>query len=155
MMAKGTAICTCATCGSTFKVEATKYNRDEANQWEAWAERNYTECKTCYATRKQAERAAENEEASAKAQEQGLPELTGSPKQIAWAETIRMAMLEKLSAESEKEGGAGEWENFIAWVKEEYTSARYWIDNRGENVYSFMLREVPIYKKKKGISDEI
>ncbi|HHE3462808.1 TPA: hypothetical protein ACPDI7_002030 [Pasteurella multocida] len=56
------------------------------------------------------------EKAQQVAQEQGLPALSGSPKQIAWAEQIRTYCLANLPAN--KIGGA-----------KRATTAKYWIDN--------------------------
>lgn len=50
-MAKATAICTCATCGDTFRKEKACYNRREADEFEAWAVDNITECPSCYGKR--------------------------------------------------------------------------------------------------------
>ena len=47
-MAKATAKCTCAKCGKIFEVTQICYNRQEANRFEDYAERNYTECRDCY-----------------------------------------------------------------------------------------------------------
>lgn len=87
-MAKATAICTCATCGAEFEKIAFKRNRTEANEWEAWAVANIDECPDCYRARLAAERDAENRAAMEDAKATGLPSLTGSDKQIAWATTI-------------------------------------------------------------------
>ena len=60
----------------------------------------------------------ENEDAKKKASELDLPILEGSPKQIAWAESIRMKFLEmNLSKESKD------------WIVSK-TSAKFFIDNR-------------------------
>ncbi len=50
-MAKATAICTCSTCGETFRKQTTKRNRREADSWEQWAVENYDECPKCYGAR--------------------------------------------------------------------------------------------------------
>lgn len=47
-MAKATAICTCAECGTTFEKSTTKSNRREADNWESWAISNYTQCPQCW-----------------------------------------------------------------------------------------------------------
>ena len=81
-MARGIATCTCATCGKQFEKIVFRSKRSEADSWVAWAERNYDQCPDCW-------KAAQEAVAKAEAEKAGLPELTGSPKQIAWAERIR------------------------------------------------------------------
>lgn len=58
-------------------------------------------CPECYSAKLAADRAAASAAAAEQAKATGLPALTGSDKQIAWAETIRanaVAQLAKLSA---------------------------------------------------------
>ena len=58
-------------------------------------------CPECYSAKLAADRAAASAAAADQAKAAGLPALTGSEKQIAWAETIRakaVAQLDKLSA---------------------------------------------------------
>ena len=61
--------------------------RDRKAEWE---ERRL--CYDCWKAEQQAKREAENKAAAEAAKENNLPELSGSEKQIAWAETIRSAM---------------------------------------------------------------
>lgn len=51
-MAKATANCICLECGSEFTKSKTCYNRTEANNWEKWAEENYTQCPKCWGKEK-------------------------------------------------------------------------------------------------------
>ena len=51
-------------------------------------------CPECYKKQKEEEKEKANEEAKEKAKEMELPELVGSEKQIAWANTIRIKVLE-------------------------------------------------------------
>lgn len=53
-------------------------------------------CEECYKKHLEEERAKANQEALEKAKEMELPELEGSEKQVAWANTIRNNFLEKL-----------------------------------------------------------
>lgn len=99
-MAKASAVCTCKTCGETFTVSTFKTNRREADSWEKWAADHYDECDACRTKRIEAERAAESAKAAAEAKDLGLPELNGTPKQVAWAERIRADFLREW----------GEWE---------------------------------------------
>ena len=147
-MAKGIAHCTCKKCGKEFTREAFKYNRAEATRWEAWAVEYYDECGDCYAARKAAEREAENQAAAEAAKEQALPELTGSPKQIAWAETIRQKYIAAIDQKIEEIKSSklrrvaenrsemlGEAQGFREWLLT-HTDSRFWIDNRDiDSVY--------------------
>lgn len=65
-MAKATATCTCATCGTTFVRTKICYNRREADEWEAWAAENITECPACYAASRRAEEARQRAEEASK-----------------------------------------------------------------------------------------
>lgn len=47
-MAKARAICTCATCGSSFEKTAIKRNRKETEEWEEWAVKTFDECPACW-----------------------------------------------------------------------------------------------------------
>lgn len=66
---------------------------------------------------------------AAKAREAGLPELTGSPKQIAWANGIRNRILAEAAHCIETHP---DWPNTDKWLTElkKETAARWWIDHR-------------------------
>ena len=89
-MAKGTAACTCCECGKSFTASKILASRDQANSWEEWAKSNIIECDECKEKARQAEREEANKKAAESAKEFELPELTGSEKQVAWANTIRV-----------------------------------------------------------------
>lgn len=84
-MAKATAVCTCKICGCSFEKTAIKRNRSEADSWVIWAVDYYDTCPACLD--EQTKRRAE--ESISTAAGRGLPALTGSYKQVAWAEDIR------------------------------------------------------------------
>ena len=128
-MAKATATCTCATCGDVFTVSATKYNRREANQWEEWASTYYDECTECWKKRKDAERQAENAAAKESAEKQGWPALTGSEKQVAWANSIREKSISKWRSMLKGDAAAA-FEEFLPWLLTTRSSAVWWIDHR-------------------------
>lgn len=52
-MAKATAHCTCRECGIEFVRTKKCYNRKDADDWEGYAQRNYTLCGKCYAKERQ------------------------------------------------------------------------------------------------------
>lgn len=97
-MARAIANCKCEKCGETFEKIAFKYNRTEADKWQAWAEENCTICPDCW-------RKLQQEEDAAKAAEIierfNLPEITGkSGQQIKYASDLRNKLLaQKESAE--------------------------------------------------------
>lgn len=83
------------SCGHTETVQIG----GPVNNRERLAERESERlCADCYRAKVAAERAAESERAAAAAKATGLPELTGSEKQIAWAESIRAKAAETLGA---------------------------------------------------------
>lgn len=89
-MAKATVTYTCAICGGTFTKSVIKRNRTVADQWEAWAAENITECPQCYAARTRAEKLAEISSRAA-----DLPTLQGTEKQVAWALQLREDMIRR------------------------------------------------------------
>ena len=98
-MAKASIKLVCEKCGREFVHEKICYNRSDANNYEDWASRNITICPDCYKAEMQAAEAKKRAEQSAEAAEEAkklsLPALTGSEKQVAWANTLRHKMLVK------------------------------------------------------------
>lgn len=66
---------------------------------------------------------------AAKARKEGLPELTGSPKQIAWANGIRNRILGEAAHCIETHP---DWPNMDKWLTDlkKETASRWWIDHR-------------------------
>lgn len=91
------AICTCKICGNTFVKTAVKNSNREARYWERIQVLTSTVCPDC--ERKQREETTQK--AAAQAKELGWPELTGSDKQIAWAERIRVEFSQKIDEKIE------------------------------------------------------
>lgn len=92
-MAKAVATCTCSVCGKTFHPTAVKYNRKDADEWEAWAADHYTMCSECELAQREADRKAANAEAAEVAEANGWCELKGTDKQVAWAQTLRATLM--------------------------------------------------------------
>lgn len=98
-------------------------------------------CPACYQAKLAAERAAESAAAAEQAKSSGLPSLTGSAKQIAWAESIRAKAAAQLAELSAKLDAAPATANHaaIAIAREiisstlAQTDARAWIDSRDTN----------------------
>ena len=91
----------CIVCGREFVHQVKKYSRRDADSWQEWAANQEWTCPECYQTQREAERQAErqaaNEAAAAKAEEQQLPQLQGSEKQVSWAMTIRQRMIDEIT----------------------------------------------------------
>jgi predicted Fe-S protein YdhL (DUF1289 family) len=140
-MAKATIECTCPECGAKHAWSVTCYNRREADNWEQY-HANDTDrlCPACYAKQQAAKRAeareAENKAAAEKAGVIGLPELSGSEKQIAWANTIRQKALDSALMESAGRTSAGMTDKgraFVAGVIAKMSAeAKWWIDHRND-----------------------
>lgn len=82
----------CAECGQDVTVFGT--NRRDAERLARWHESRGSLCQNCEAEKRRAESAAAAEANRAA----GLPALTGSEKQVAWAETLRTQALAQLAA---------------------------------------------------------
>ena len=95
-------------CGHTETVELFGKTSERERKIE-WMERDCL-CPSCYKEKQQAE-----------AETFDLPELTGTPKQISWAETLRNKVFRELNEEAPAE--------FVDWLKGQ-TESRFWIDNR-------------------------
>lgn len=95
-MAQATATCTCKYCGGTFYRIKDCHSRKSADDWESWAASNITVCNTCAGKRRREAREQENAAAAQESEAMGLPQLTGSVKQIAWATTIRMKFIQQI-----------------------------------------------------------
>ena len=150
-MAKATATCTCKHCGKTFEKITTKANRREADRWEEWAKTYFDECESCFKARMAQEREAENAAAAEKSAENGWAVLTGSEKQVAWANTLRIDYIkridEKIAASSEK--GAEPYRQMREFILKTYTEAKFWIDNRND-YYMLDKRVVKDYRAAQG-----
>jgi hypothetical protein len=110
-------------------------------------------CPECWEAEKKRQHEAEAQKAAAEADELGLPDLEGTEKQIAWALTLRKEWISKIEkniamAEKKIENGvvdAEKGKKVLAGIREEMenrliaeTSARYWIDNRDQDINRFL-----------------
>ena len=90
-------------------------------------------CYECYQQKLAEERERENREAAEAAKDMHLPVLTGTEKQVAWAETIRQQLLADIDVFIYKRT-RGEMNPQLLGALEQVKSraeARWWIDNRG------------------------
>lgn len=125
-MAKAVARCKCKTCGSEFTATKICYNRRDADSWEEWASSNFDECSDCYKARKQKERDAANAASAEENKSMGWAVLTGSPKQIAWAETIRAKARTNIRMQIKNIEACKVVLNWLSGKEK----ASWWIDNR-------------------------
>lgn len=152
-MAKATVTCTCCECGKSFTASRILATRAQANNWEAWAKSNIIECDECKEKARQAEREEANVKAAESAKEFELPELTGSEKQVAWANTIRVGYYTeyskvvdgytKLTKEQQTKCNE-EFERFnkiVDYAFSNKNSASFWIEHRGVNIRT-IVREL-------------
>lgn len=138
----------CATCGESVVVYGR--NRREADSRTAWHESRGSLCTEC----ERAEFDKQNAEAAESNAAAGLPPLTGSNKQIAWAETIRAAKLQTIA---DAIAGRLDHMTLIGWfgdvdpldpgvaatvpALQAQTSASWWIDRRDRKAVA-LLEEI-------------
>ena len=131
------------TCGHEWREQLYGHQSERERRIEWLSGR---ECPDCYKARLARERAEESAKAATVAQASGLPGLVGSPKQIAWAETIRaekiaeVARIEAVIDSADRDPatpievqGAAAFEQMRARYQFE-TSAKWWIDTRDQSV---------------------
>ena len=136
----------CPVCHTTYRVALFGPTRDREYKLENW---DWT-CKEC----KDKARQEENEKAAAANSAAGLPQLTGSEKQIAWAEKLRAERFELI--EKCRAGELDDWyvdayygtprrggrvlpldgEHFPCAIEllKQQTSAHWWIDQRDTKI---------------------
>lgn len=108
-------------------------------------------CPECYEAKLQADREAANAEAAEKAKEMELPELTGTEKQVAWANTIRVKMIE----EAQKLGLKGTAKPMFYKALDALmhkTKASWFIDNRDKyigNILAGIVKDLLVEDKEK------
>lgn len=122
-------------CGHTKMVQLYGKNSERENKI-AWMETIL--CPDCYKAKIDAEREAENKKSAEAAVQRGLCELSGSPKQIAWANTIREKWFN--TAEDELDTAnpdAAEVLSYAGQIKE----ARWWIDHK-DTPLIFVIDEI-------------
>jgi len=93
-------------------------------------------CYDCYQAELAKKREEENRQAAEAAKEQGLPELTGTEKQVAWAETLRQKLIaeieeliKKVPAEKKNDPQFHEALKAFDYIQN-ITKASWFIDNR-------------------------
>ncbi len=124
------------SCGHTATIELFGPTKERERKI-SWYE-THGECPECYKARKQAEREAIDAQAAQESKEKQWPELSGTPKQVAWANAIRKEKIDDIMAL----GADDEGMRCITWIVETFTAAKYWIDNHDRTLRGEWGREV-------------
>lgn len=124
------------SCGHTATIELFGPGKERERKI-SWYE-THGECPECYKARKQAEREAIDAQAAQESKEKQWPELSGTPKQVAWANAIRKEKIDDIMALGTNEEGM----RCITWIAQTFTAAKYWIDNRDRSLRGEWGREV-------------
>lgn len=108
-------------CGHDHTYQLYGPNRERERKIAWLAEQD---CPECAKRAREEQHKAEAEEAAKVTEGMDLPELTGTPKQVAWANTIRGQFIALLQKEE------GVRMDVALIIIRLYTSASWWIDNR-------------------------
>lgn len=139
------------SCGHEGRVNIIGPFKDR--QWKA--DREFSKmCPECWQKHVEKERERQNEEAAEKAKEMELPELEGSERQVAWANTLRQKLIDRFSKLAEDKAEVNKLNKLYElnvtaedilkirdYIITNITSARYYIDNRDEYIAYIIERE--------------
>lgn len=124
------------TCGHTDTIQL--FGKTKDREWRLSNEEGKL-CPDCYRAKLEADRIKTNVESAEANKAAGLPNLDGSEKSVAWAETIRKSMLDHLEewynskiTDEAKAAHPEEWEQITKATEslKRRTNAAWWIDNR-------------------------
>lgn len=90
-------------------------------------------CSDCSRVQRERERAEESERAAAHAAAEDWPELSGTPRQVAWAQTLRADAVAACDQRADRAGPPAADELRRAWRRmmvSRYTDASWWIEHR-------------------------
>lgn len=147
----------CPQCGTSYTVQLYGPGKDRQWKLDNW---DWT-CDDC----KENARQQKNAEAAKANAESGLPPLTGSEKQIAWAETIRKQKIATVEEEINKmpgeKKGQSVYPRLMAAVQKirERTSSHWWIENREMHIRllieeEFKNTETPLPPEEQNIAKQ-
>lgn len=125
-MAKAKIVITCKKCSKSFTWSKTCANRAEADATQKWALNEISECPDCVFQEKIE---YENKKAKEMTEELNLPQLEGSEKQIAWANTIRVKFIEDYNSISSTPRNK-RFKNTFEKIVANENSAKFWINER-------------------------
>lgn len=98
-------------------------------------------CPECFQRQLEAQREAENIESAEKAEEMELPELTGSERQVAWANTLRQKFIDKTQKFSDMSSiDFSKVSEALQYILITYTKASWYIDNRNSDVKPILAK---------------
>lgn len=139
------------SCGHTEDIQIYGTNshgeRERRAEWEAGRM-----CRECYLAAREVERKAAAAKALADAATAGLPNLSGSEKQISWAVQIRAEQAKILDDINHPPAHlpamfAAAHADLIAMCRRilQESRASWWIDHRGDNVFRAAAQEMDLY----------
>ena len=156
------------SCGhmATVQLYGSEQERERKIEW-----LKTQTCPECQKAERQKEYAAENTQARARSNEMGLPKITGTDKQTAWAESIRIKCLDaidtalkddadrfsRLSDEDKKqyrqahEAGKEKMNLFSSWLLS-HVEAKWWIENR-DTPMKQMMKTFQAYSRYTSVYD--
>ena len=112
-------------------------------------------CEECWHKQKEEERIKANMEALEKTKEMELPELQGTEKQIAWANTLRIKFIDTVEELAEKASNRKRIDDVLDYILVTRLKASWYIDNRDnfnktdlERIFKEVDNEMKEQKKK-------
>lgn len=122
-------------------------------------------CPDCWKIELEERKERENREAAEMAKEMELPELSGSPKQIAWANTLRQRLIEQFEALTETdfrslsrryrlEIDEEAAKRILYFILENRTSAKYFIESRYDIDWLIFTEYKPAMKTEEDVERE-
>lgn len=167
------------SCGHEGRVNIIGPTKDR--QWKA--DRKFEGlCPECFEKERELERERENKKAAEESKEMELPELTGSEKQVAWANTLRLKFIERFEDEFKNLSKNGisyiarrvleirgdfskkdikdmldHVDDILEYILVTKTEAKYFIDNRnfGERELANVYKEMKTKEEKEEMKDII
>lgn len=132
----------CNDCGNTYQVQM--YGKQKDREWKVRNWHGYcNECQLKYKEQKDKEIEEENQKNAEIAKESGYAILEGTPKQISWAETLRIQRIDFIKILLGKAIQEGK-EEYAEWLKskiydtQKETKASFFIDRRGNKEEKFV-----------------
>jgi hypothetical protein len=127
----------CAQCGASITVGGPGYNRKRADDLAAWKQSRNEVCVDCW----KAEQAEQHQQDAQQNAAAGLPALTGSEKQILWAEGIRaqkLAALDDAISAFPREDRADPRFPLVIAALQQQARASWWIDHRDRKTLALL-----------------
>jgi hypothetical protein len=126
-------------CGCDGRVNVIGKEKDR--QWKI--DNKFSQlCLECWTKKRQEEIKAENEKSAQEAKELGLPELTGSEKQVAWATTIRDKFIKdfKEKTKNTPDVSRKRVSSFFDWIMTTRMESKIWIEDQSPDFNSLYIQ---------------